>query len=150
MDPEAVKKSLTETTVDAFALQSPCFFDTLVNDGLRIDLVEPGRVLCSYAVPPRLSGPGNYLHGGVVATLVDVVGSSAFLSAGLRTTGVSLDINVSYLDVAFIGEEIEIDAKVLRAGKTVGVVSVEVRKKGSGKLIAQGRHSKYLAVSSKL
>lgn len=48
-------------------------------------------------------------------------------------------------------EEIEIEAKVLRVGKAVGVVSVELRKK-NGKIIAQGRHTKYLAapVSSKL
>lgn len=47
-------------------------------------------------------------------------------------------------------EEIEIESRVLRVGKAVGVVSVELRKKKSGKIIAQGRHTKYLAVSSKM
>ena len=52
--------------------------------------------------------------------------------------------------VWFSQEEIAIEAKVLRAGKVVGVAVVELKKK-SGKLIAQARYSKYLgAASSKL
>ncbi|KAK9231580.1 hypothetical protein WN943_021818 [Citrus x changshan-huyou] len=47
-------------------------------------------------------------------------------------------------------EEIEIEAKVLRVGKAVAVVSVELRKKDTGKIVAQGRHTKYLAISSKM
>lgn len=50
----------------------------------------------------------------------------------------------------FIQDEIEIEAKVLRVGKAIAVVTVEFRNKKTGKIIAQGRHTKYLAVSSKL
>ncbi|CAK9139401.1 unnamed protein product [Ilex paraguariensis] len=48
------------------------------------------------------------------------------------------------------GDEIEIESKALRVGKAIAVVSVELRKKKTGKIIAQGRHIKYLPVSSKL
>lgn len=47
-------------------------------------------------------------------------------------------------------EEIEIEGKALRVGKAVAVITVELRKKKTGKVIAQGRHTKYLIVSSKL
>lgn len=50
----------------------------------------------------------------------------------------------------FIQDEIEIEAKALRVGKAIAVVTVEFRNKKTGKIIAQGRHTKYLAVSSKL
>lgn len=50
----------------------------------------------------------------------------------------------------FSQEEIEVEAKALRLGKAIGVVSVELRKKKTGKIVAQGRHTKYLVVSSKL
>ncbi|KVI08016.1 Phenylacetic acid degradation-related domain-containing protein [Cynara cardunculus var. scolymus] len=94
---------------------------------------------------------GNSLHGGATAALVDVVGSSVILTFDrASTTGVSVEINVSYLDAAYVGDEIEIEAKALRVGKAVAVVSVEFRNKKTGKIIAQGRHTKYLAVSSKL
>lgn len=46
-------------------------------------------------------------------------------------------------------EDIEIEAKVLRAGRSVGVATVELRKK-NGKIIAQARYTKYLGASSKL
>ncbi|KAL3597186.1 hypothetical protein D5086_008823 [Populus alba] len=118
------------------------FFEKFVMEGLHIDLIEPGRVVCSMKVPPRLLNGGNFLHGGATATLVDLVGSAAIFTVGAPATGVSVEINVSYLDAAFADEEIEIEARVLRVGKAVGVVSVELKKKKTGKIIAQGRHTK--------
>ncbi|KAG5247591.1 hypothetical protein OIU76_029814 [Salix suchowensis] len=128
----------------------PRFFERFVMEGLHIDLIEPGRVVCSMKVPPRLLNGSDYLHGGAAAMLVDVVGTSALISAGVFLTGVSVEINVSYLDAAYADEEIEIEAKVLRSGKAIGAASVEFRKKKTGTIIAQGRHTKYLLVSSKM
>ncbi|KAH7680786.1 Acyl-CoA hydrolase protein [Dioscorea alata] len=156
MDPlEKVKKALEaagEEIVSTATLDSlpPRFYDAFILKGLRIDAIEHGRVLCSMTVPPRLLNTGNFLHGGATASLVDIVGSAAFYSVGAVASGVSLEISISYLDSAFVNEEIEIEAKVLRAGKAVGVSTVELRKKKTGKLIAQGRHTKYLAANSKL
>ncbi|KAJ6396118.1 hypothetical protein OIU77_021199 [Salix suchowensis] len=126
------------------------FFERFILQGLHIDLIEPGRIVCSMKVPPRLLNGGNFLHGGATATLVDLVGSAAICTAGAAGTGVSVEINVSYLDAAFADEEIEIEARILRVGKAVGVASVELKNKRTGKLIAQGRHTKYLAISSKM
>ena len=44
---------------------------------------------------------GNSLHGGATATLVDLVGSAVIFSVGAPATGVSVEINVSYLDAAY-------------------------------------------------
>ncbi|KAM1008041.1 hypothetical protein TB2_004397 [Malus domestica] len=126
------------------------FFEPFIMKGVKIDLLEPGRIVCSFKVPPRLLNGGNFMHGGATATLVDLVGSAALLSSGALNVGVSVEINVSYLDSAYPGEDVEIESRTLRVGKSVGVVSVEFRKKKTGKIIAQGRHTKYLAVSSKL
>ncbi|KAL6840171.1 hypothetical protein ACP4OV_029981 [Aristida adscensionis] len=116
-------------------------FDVFTVSGLRVDAIEPGRVLCTFAVPPRLT----------LASLVDLVGSAVLFAGGSPTTGVSLEITVSYLRAARANEEIEIDARVLGIGATTGCVTVEVRRKGTGEVIAHGRHTKYLAVvSSKL
>ncbi|VVA89920.1 unnamed protein product [Arabis nemorensis] len=126
------------------------FIERFVVKGLKVDLIEPGRVVCSMKIPPHLLNAGNFLHGGATATMVDLLGSAAICTSGVTQTGVSVEINVSYLDAAFLNEEIEIEAKTLRVGKAVAVVSVELRKKKTGKLIAQGRHTKYLAPRSKL
>ncbi|XP_058091159.1 uncharacterized protein LOC131237430 [Magnolia sinica] len=140
-----------EESVPATVDELPArFYDRFIMHGIHVDLIEPGRVLCSLRVPPRFLNTGNFLHGGATASLIDLVGSAAIFTVGAPTSGVSLEINVSYLDAAFLDEEIEIEAKVLRVGRAVGVVSVELRKKKTGKIIAQGRHTKYLAASSKL
>jgi acyl-coenzyme A thioesterase 13 len=38
------------------------------------------------------------MHGGAVASLVDLVGSAVIFAGGSPTTGVSLEITVSYLN----------------------------------------------------
>ncbi|KAK2982563.1 hypothetical protein RJ640_028730 [Escallonia rubra] len=153
MDLESVKRYLEKdeagngATVDSIPYK---FFEPFIVQGITVDVVEPGRVVCTMKVPDRLLNTGNFLHGGATATLVDVMGSAAIATLGAPRTGVSVEINVSYLDAAYAGEEIEIESKALRVGKAVAVVSVELRKKKTGKIIAQGRHTKYLAVSSKM
>lgn len=47
------------------------------------------------------------LHGGTIASLVDLGGSLALSSRGLFSTGVSTDLNVTYLSSGgTIGESI--------------------------------------------
>ncbi|XP_027338629.1 acyl-coenzyme A thioesterase 13-like [Abrus precatorius] len=154
MDLESVKKYLekggeTASMVDQLP---PRFLEPLIMNSLRVDRIEPGRVVCSMKIPPRLLNSGNSLHGGATAALVDVVGSAAIPTVGYSAanTGVSVEINVSYLDAAYADEEIEIEARVLRVGKAVAVISVEFRKKKTGKVFAQGRHTKFLSFTSKM
>ncbi|KAF3444209.1 hypothetical protein FNV43_RR13899 [Rhamnella rubrinervis] len=153
MDLEAVKRYLekgadeNKSTIDGLPLRS---FEGLFMQGLQVDLIEPGRLICTFKVPPRLLNSGNFLHGGATATLVDLVGSAVIYTLGAQLTGVSVEINVSYLDAAYAGEQIEIEGKALRVGKAIGVISVELRKKKTGKIIAQGRHTKYLPIASKM
>ncbi|CAL4946298.1 unnamed protein product [Urochloa decumbens] len=126
-------------------------YDVFTVAGLRVDAIEPGRALiCSFTVPPRLTDASKRMHGGALASLVDLVGSAVIFVGGSPTTGVSLEITISYLNAARANEEIEIDARVVGIGERRGCVTVEIRKKATGEVIAHGRHTKYLAVSSKL
>ncbi|CAJ2641355.1 unnamed protein product [Trifolium pratense] len=127
------------------------FLEHLILRGLRLHLIQPGRVLFSMNIPPRLLNSANYFHIGAIITLVDVAGAAAIPAAGFPwLSGVSLEINVSCFHAAYAHEEIEIDARVLRVGKTIAAVSVEFRKKKTGQIFAQGRHTKYLPHTSKL
>uniref|UniRef100_A0A0E0KXB2 Thioesterase domain-containing protein n=1 Tax=Oryza punctata TaxID=4537 RepID=A0A0E0KXB2_ORYPU len=164
-----VLEQAAEAPAPASALPSG-FYDAFVLRGIRVEAAEPGRLLCRFTVPSRLlvgrfashnslmwelKNSGGFLHGGATASLIHLVASAVF---HIRTTAAAdppsassspLEMNISYLDAAFPDEEIEIEAKVLRAGKAVGVALVDLKKK-SGKLIAQARYSNYLAPSSKL
>ncbi|KAJ1386503.1 Thioesterase domain [Sesbania bispinosa] len=154
MDLESLKRYLEKGVEESASMVDGMpsrFLEPLIMNGLRVDLIEPGRIVCSMKIPPRLLNSGNSLHGGATATLVDVVGAAAIPSAGYSwKSGVSVEINVSYLDAVSVDEEIEIDARALRVGKAVAVISVEFRKKKTGKVFAQGRHTKYLAIASKM
>ncbi|KAG6513890.1 hypothetical protein ZIOFF_024227 [Zingiber officinale] len=64
--------------------------------------------------------------------------------------GVNMILGVILITQLFFQEEIEIEAKVLHVREPITVISVKLRKKATGKLIAEGRHTKYLPASSKL
>lgn len=49
-----------------------------------------------------------------------------------------------YMSAAKIGEEVLITAQVLKQGRSIAFASVDLTNKATGKLIAQGRHTKYL------
>ncbi|KAK1683268.1 hypothetical protein QYE76_044116 [Lolium multiflorum] len=144
MDPGAVRRTL-EPTASPEDISGSTPYDSFVISGVRLDAADHGRVLCSFLVTPRHASPQGYLLSGVTATLADQMGSAVIYSIGVGPSGVSLEISVSYLDTATVGEEIEVEGKLLRAGKSVCVISIDFRKKRTGKLIAQARHTKYLA-----
>eukprot|EP00850_Spirogloea_muscicola_P015618 SM000121S26015 [mRNA] locus=s121:386995:387878:+ [translate_table: standard] len=119
-------------------------FDAVALPGLRVVATAPGRCRCLLRVTRQLQNRYSMLHGGAIATLVDVVGSAALVSLTGSSSGVSTDINVSYIASAKAETEVEIDAKVLRVGKTLAVIQVDIRAVETGSLVAQGRHTKYL------
>ena len=53
------------------------------------------------------------LHGGCTATLIDTVGSAALITVSTRS-GVSLNISTTYLSAMPAGENVEVDARVIR------------------------------------
>jgi uncharacterized protein (TIGR00369 family) len=92
------------------------------------------------------SNPGRALHGGVYASAIDVAGGLA-ARAGVTDAGDldarTLDLSVCYLAAA-IGEDIVADACVLRRGKELAYVAVDVRTDG-GKALATGLVTRRMA-----
>ncbi|XP_038997951.1 acyl-coenzyme A thioesterase 13-like [Hibiscus syriacus] len=150
MEVEKVKRYLENpATIEGDKLPLR-FFERLIMHGLRVDLIETNRVVCSFKVNPRLLNDKNCLHSGATAILVDLVTSAAVYTAGATFTGTSVEISIAFMDAAYADEEIEIEAKALHVGKAVAVLSIEFRKKSTGKIMAQGRHTKYLHLPSKI
>ncbi|MCO5567600.1 hypothetical protein L7F22_021294 [Adiantum nelumboides] len=130
---------------DASLLQAGVgFYDSLITHAISVDRAEHGRIVCSMRVPPSLCNAGDRLHGGAITSLVDIIGSAAIFSTGQTYSGVSVEINVTFMAAAPLGEEIEIESKALRVGKNLAFVAVDIRLKATGKLVAQGRHTKFL------
>jgi acyl-coenzyme A thioesterase 13 len=119
-------------------------FDTTALRGIYDIRAEDGRVTCRFRVLPRVQNRNGTLHGGCIATLVDVVGTAAILTNS-RRGGVSLNINTNYLSPMPGNGIVLIDAKVLRIGRSIATASVDLRDVSSGKLVAQGQHVKFIS-----
>jgi len=83
----------------------------------------------------RSAGTGQY-HGGVIASLIDIAGDFALIAVlghGVPT----INFRVDYLRPASRTDLIA-QARVRRAGRTIGVVDIDVLD-ADGRLIALGR-----------
>ena len=116
------------------------FWETI---GIELDDAEVGRVRLRLAMREdlRTFGERRVLHGGAIATLIDSAAASATRTLrgedeppwrGLATT----DMHVSYL-AAVTGGEVTAEGRVLRAGRSVAFLDVEVRNE-DGDLVARG------------
>ena len=86
------------------------------------------------------------MHGGVLACLVDTGGSLAVASRGLYSTGVSTDLNVTYIKSAGkVGDTVSCTFTCDSLGKTLAYTRVEfTNDKG---LVARGSHTKYISIA---
>lgn len=78
----------------------------------------------------------NQFHGGPIASFIDTVGDYA-LVVGLKAGVPTINFRVDYLRPAF-GPSIRATATVRRAGRSVGVVDIDVWD-ANDKLVAVGR-----------
>jgi uncharacterized protein (TIGR00369 family) len=98
--------------------------------GIRmVQTDEPGKVVVEMPVAPEaFNGSGN-LHGGAIATLVDVAAGSCAARASNfepgKNTLVTADLHVRYLGRPK-GDVVRAEAKVMRAGRQLTVVEVRV------------------------
>jgi len=83
----------------------------------------------------RVKNPRGALQGGLVATLVDVVAGRAVVDTGRRETVATADLTIHYLRGITVGPALAA-AKVVRRGRTLAVVTVDVTDAGSGDLCA--------------
>ena len=95
-------------------------------------------------VVPSVQNVAGSLHGGAIATLVDRAGTVAIVTADRDgRPGVTTDLNVSYFAPAPAGSTVVAEARVLKAGKTLAYVTVDIRRVTDGVLVAQGRMTKF-------
>ncbi|KAF2444831.1 hypothetical protein P171DRAFT_431628 [Karstenula rhodostoma CBS 690.94] len=87
----------------------------------------------------------NILHGGTIASMVDLGGSLAVASRGLFATGVSTDLNVTYISSGGkIGDLIRAEVSCDKFGKTMAFTSIQFRNT-KDEVFARGSHTKFIA-----
>jgi len=81
----------------AHAAQNRCFGCGRANlGGLQLEflLAEDGIVVCLATIPDTFEGPPGYVHGGIIATLLDETMSKAVRARGL--TAMTRKLEVEY------------------------------------------------------
>jgi acyl-coenzyme A thioesterase 13 len=112
--------------------------------GFRLVSEGRGEAVVELDVGPAVENVNHVLHGGAIAALVDHAGTHAIVSADRQgRPGVTTDLNVSYFAPAPAGSTVVALAQVLKIGKTLAFVTVDVRRKVDHVLVAQGRMTKF-------
>ncbi len=103
-----------------------------------------GYVRMSLAVKPHHTNPHGVMHGGVITTLMDetlggVIASVRGMDVMRAAPHATVDMNVSFLSAVRPGDELIIEGRVLRLGRTVAFGEAEARRRGGDEPIARGR-----------
>jgi len=117
--------STSEDLVRSVIVGSP--FGTLV--GVRPETIEPDRVRLRLPFRPEVTTVGEVVHGGAIASLVDVAATAAVWSgADLATSqrGTTIGFTLNFLAAAR-GQDLLASATVIHRGRTICVCEVDVR-----------------------
>jgi uncharacterized protein (TIGR00369 family) len=107
--------------------------------GIRLVDMGPGAATLALPFAEALVTIGTTVHGGAVASLIDTAAMVAAWSGGEvpdRLRGSTVGLTVSYLAPAD-GEDLQASATVLRRGRSIVHVDVDVRT-ASGTAVAKG------------
>jgi uncharacterized protein (TIGR00369 family) len=99
----------------AHAAQNRCFGCGPANAaGLQLEffLAQDGSVVAFPAIPDRFEGPPTYLHGGVIATMLDEAMSKAVRARGV--TAMTRQLEVDYRRPVPSATEVRMEGRVLR------------------------------------
>lgn len=107
--------------------------------GMRLADVQPGKATLVLPFAEQLITIGTTVHGGAIASLIDtaaMVAAWSDVEVSDQPRGSTVGLTVSYLAAAQ-GEDLQATASVLRRGRSLVYLDIEVRG-ASGALVAKG------------
>lgn len=99
----------------AHAAQNRCFGCGQANaGGLHLEFLksDDGLVVCHATIPESFEGPVGFVHGGIIATLLDEVMSKAVRAQGV--TAMTRQLEVEYLRPVPSGRAVRMEGRVVR------------------------------------
>ncbi|CAO2827828.1 unnamed protein product [Amaranthus hypochondriacus] len=111
------------------------FYSELIHNLLKVDVISRGRITCSFSVLPYV---GNYyggFHGAAVAAVAERLAIACARTMVAEDKQLFLgELSTSYLSATPINVKMIADASVVRSGRNLTVVSIEIRTKDTNKL----------------
>jgi len=94
--------------------------DATCYPSLRINHATPGHVSGEFTIGKHNLNRLSTLHGGLICSLVDTMGSLALASKGLYSTGVSTDIHTTFVKAAGTkGDQVKVEGRVTSMGEYI-------------------------------
>ncbi|CAN0883935.1 hypothetical protein LINGRAHAP2_LOCUS14686 [Linum grandiflorum] len=126
-------------------------YSDIISGLLKVHAVERGRVSCSFSVLPLVANFYKGLHGGAAAAVAERISIACARTLVAEEKELFLgELGISYLSAAPENETLTVDAKVVRSGRNLTVVSMEFRQKKTSKLMYTARSTFYHLTASKL
>ncbi|XP_025198397.1 acyl-coenzyme A thioesterase 13-like [Melanaphis sacchari] len=123
-----------------------------VLEKVNITSVGNGQCIAEMVVEKQHTNAYGTLHGGFTASAVDILSSMAMLTHprvvenidSAPNSGVSVDIHISYLNSAKIGDRVVINSETIKLGRNLAFLKVTLLRKDDNVVIAQGTHTKFV------
>jgi len=122
-------------------------YDFLLSD-VEILSAETGKVVSRLTLGSNHVNSRGTIHGAVSASLVDWAGGLAIASHGSEKSGASVDIHISYIGTANVGDTIEIEGLANKVGRSLAFTTVRIYKivdDKPGPMVATASHTKYIS-----
>ncbi|CAO3621870.1 unnamed protein product [Cunninghamella echinulata] len=127
-------------------------WDTIISKELTLVEVSPNKIVWNFEVTESHCNQLGNLHGGCVATLIDLASSFAILVYDGKTKwkrmGVSTDLSVNYMLGVPAGENVKVECVVQRVGKNLANIYTVIYNE-AGKICYTGSHTKF-SIDSRL
>ncbi|XP_022801413.1 acyl-coenzyme A thioesterase 13-like [Stylophora pistillata] len=113
--------------------------------GRKIELLSMSKGKASFKMKVEEShqNPMGNLHGGMTATLIDMLTTIVITTLPPHKVAASVDLSISYLRPAPVGEDVIINTEVIKMGRTLAFTAAELLNK-DGKLVAKARHTQFI------
>ena len=96
--------------------------------------MQPGETEVRFATNERHLRPGGTVSGPTMFAMADVCAYAVVLGhVGPKALAVTTNLNINFMRPC-IGEAVIAEAHLLKLGKTLAVISVDIRAEGSDKL----------------
>jgi acyl-CoA thioesterase len=106
--------------------------------GIRVVEAEPGRVVLEAMVGPEHLNLGGIAHGGFLSTVMDsATGFALHTTLAPGQTPPHLAASYRFIGMAHAGVGLRATAEVLKSGRSIGHVRVELRD-AADRLVATG------------
>jgi len=100
----------------AHSAQNRCFGCGAANScGLRLEFLvsDDGTAVCQPTISNAFEGHPGYLHGGIIATLLDEIMSKAVRAQGLSS--VTRQLEIEYLRPVPSGSPLRLEGRIVRS-----------------------------------